>query len=200
MKKNESELDKEFINLVRALPENHHESMGALWVLLEEEIRKIARKGMKGERGYRTIQTTALANEVYIQLVNDDKISFGTRVEFLRIVKTKMMHILVENARKKGAKKRWGGVLQVTDENALEESQALTDSEQDIEKLTNLNRAFDKLADTDKKQFEALYYRTLVFEHNSEVAQFLGISESEASKRVSKAKKFMRKELGNHRS
>jgi RNA polymerase sigma factor (TIGR02999 family) len=75
---------------------------------------------MKRERGGHVLQTTALVNEAYLNLVDARQVIWRDRAHFFAISARLMREILVHYARGRDAKKRGGGLRLVSlDESAL---------------------------------------------------------------------------------
>src|SRR5215472_14805990 len=84
------------------------------------ELRLMARRYLKHERERNTLQATALVHEVYLRLVDVDKVDWRERAQFFAMAAQMMRRILVDAARARGAHKRGGGAVKVTlDETAL---------------------------------------------------------------------------------
>ena len=66
---------------------------------VEGELRRIARHYMRMEREGHTLQTTALVNEAYLKLVDQAKVDWQSRAQFLSVAAHMMRHILVDHAR-----------------------------------------------------------------------------------------------------
>ena len=69
---------------------------------------------MAGERGGHSLQATALVNEVYLRLVDVQRVDWQNRAHFLAMSARLMRRILVDVARTKGCQKRGGGAVRVT--------------------------------------------------------------------------------------
>ncbi|MEO1365637.1 MAG: sigma-70 family RNA polymerase sigma factor [Acidobacteriota bacterium] len=114
-------------------------ALDRLMPLVFEELRGVARRRMRSE-GPVTLQPTALVNEAYLRLVGMD-VDWQGRVHFFAIAASLMRRILVDEARRRQAKKRGGGepVLALEDaDGASRESPelvALDDALRDLEKL-----------------------------------------------------------------
>lgn len=52
--------------------------------IVHEELRRLARRQMAGERPGHTLQPTALVNEAYLRLVNLKQMQWQNRAHFLR--------------------------------------------------------------------------------------------------------------------
>jgi hypothetical protein len=59
------------------------DSLQRLIQLLEPELRAIAGRHMRRERPGHTLQTTALMNEAFLKLVDQDRVDWRNRVHFL---------------------------------------------------------------------------------------------------------------------
>ena len=83
--------------------------------LVYEELRKLAATKMANERPGQTLQATALVHEAYVRLVSADKSEpWNGRGHFFAAAAETMRRILVEQARRKLAKKRGGDGMQVS--------------------------------------------------------------------------------------
>jgi hypothetical protein len=62
---------------------------------LYDELRKMTQRHMKSERAGHTLQTTALVNEVYLRLVDLEKVDWQHRAQFFALSAQMMRRILV---------------------------------------------------------------------------------------------------------
>jgi RNA polymerase sigma factor (TIGR02999 family) len=77
--------------------------------LVYEELRKLAAARLWNEKPEQTLQATALVHEAYLRLVDVElQQRWENRGHFFAAAAESMRRILVENARKKQAKKRAG--------------------------------------------------------------------------------------------
>ena len=67
--------------------------------LVHEELRRIARRQMAGERASHTLQPTALVNEAYLRLLQVNRVTFKDRAHFLAMAARVMRRVLVDFAR-----------------------------------------------------------------------------------------------------
>jgi RNA polymerase sigma factor (TIGR02999 family) len=86
--------------------EGDEAALAELMPLVYEELRRIARRYMRGERVGHTLQTTALANELYLRLVDEKGMRWQNRLHFYAVCALAMRRILVDHARKHNAQKR----------------------------------------------------------------------------------------------
>lgn len=76
--------------------------------LVYRSLRELAERRMKQERLNHTLQATALVHEVYVRLVGDRDLGWNSRAHFYAAAAEAMRRILIEHARRIGAKKRGG--------------------------------------------------------------------------------------------
>jgi len=88
-------------------------ALGALLPLVYQELRVMARRHLDGERDGHTLQRTALVHEAYLRLVGAQNLDFESRAQFFGVASQMMRRILVDHARRRGAKKRGENPLRV---------------------------------------------------------------------------------------
>jgi RNA polymerase sigma factor (TIGR02999 family) len=74
-----------------------------------DELRRVARAHLRAER-HTSLQPTALVHELYLRLVDRDRMIVRDRTHFFAIAARLMRQILVDHARRRLADKRGGGV------------------------------------------------------------------------------------------
>jgi RNA polymerase sigma-70 factor (ECF subfamily) len=72
------------------------------------ELRRVARRELHRERIGHTLQPTALVNELYLRLVEQNRASWQNRAHFFAVAAQIMRRILVDHARAQVAAKRGG--------------------------------------------------------------------------------------------
>jgi RNA polymerase sigma factor (TIGR02999 family) len=83
--------------------------------LIETELRRLAHRYMSRERPGHTLQTTALVNEAYLRLIDQNNVRWQNRAHFFAIAAQMMRRILVDYARRKMYAKRGGaGAIHVS--------------------------------------------------------------------------------------
>ena len=127
----------------------------ALSPLLYDELRRIARNLLRGERANHTLQPTALVHEAYLRLIDESQLANGTdqaaKSRFLGIAANAMRRILIQHARGRAAEKR-GGVRKRVDldegDIALPiQDETLLDVDQALDKLQAINPELARLAE-----------------------------------------------------
>lgn len=88
--------------------------------LVSHELRQLAAKYLRRERGGHTLQPTALVNEAYLRLIDLERIQWQDRAHFFAMAARTMRRILVDHARARNNEKRGGGAPPVPLELAME--------------------------------------------------------------------------------
>src|SRR5262247_1096061 len=99
--------------LLRAWSDGDTSALEKLTPIVYDELRRLARRHMKGERPGHSLQTTALVNEAYMRLVDYKRMRWQNRAHFFAVSAQVMRRILVEHARRHNLK-RGGGVKHVS--------------------------------------------------------------------------------------
>lgn len=136
--------------------------------LVYPELRRLARRHMAHENPDHTLQTSALINETYLKLVDQQNVKWQNRAHFFAVAAQVMRHILVDHARTRNYAKRGGGAPKLP----LDEAAVLT--EQRAAQLIALDDALRDLAvlDTRKSQIiELRFFGGLSLEETAEVMQ-----------------------------
>jgi RNA polymerase sigma-70 factor (ECF subfamily) len=106
-------------DLLLAWGDGDRSALDELMPIVFQELRRLARLQMRGERDDHTLQTTALVNEAYLRLIDLRRIRWQDRAHFLALSARLMRRILVDHARSRNYQKRGGGVTAVTLDDAL---------------------------------------------------------------------------------
>ncbi|HEY3242587.1 MAG TPA: ECF-type sigma factor [Phycisphaerae bacterium] len=77
--------------------------------LVYRSLHDLAEQQMRAERSNHTLQATALVHEAYVRLVEAQDMPWDSRAHFFAAAAEAMRRILIEHARRIGAKKRGGG-------------------------------------------------------------------------------------------
>ena len=155
-----------------------------------QELRKRASVYLKNERQGHTLQTTALINEAYINLIDKDDIEWESRSHFYAIASKAMRRILVDYARARKRKKRGG-----KDENLpLDEARTVSASEKSVD-LVALNEALERLAEFDVRQAEVVELKYFGGMTNEETAAILNISNATVRRDWKMAKAWLHQQI-----
>ncbi|HEY3739519.1 MAG TPA: ECF-type sigma factor [Bryobacteraceae bacterium] len=161
-----------------------------LFLLVYDELRRIARTRLKLERPGHTLQASALVHEVYIRLAgatNDVK----SRAHFFALASRVMRRVLIDQARGKQALRR-GGLAQRI---ALED--AIAFHEEHPELALDLDAAIKRLGALDARQAEVVELRFYSGLTEEEVALILGVNSRTIKREWRSAKLWLEAELSS---
>ncbi len=158
--------------------------------LVYDRLRALAGSFFRRERPDHTLQPTALANDVYLQLLGSEGTDWQSRAHFFAIASRAMRQMLTDHARRKKAEKRGGDRDRVT----LSGLVTPPDVESEID-LVDLDRALTGLAETYPEQARIVEMRFLVGLTIEEVAYILGTSTPTVVRRWRMARAWLRREL-----
>jgi RNA polymerase sigma factor (TIGR02999 family) len=108
------------------------------------ELHRMARRYMAGERSGHTLQTTALVNELYLQLVNTREMDWQNRAHFFAMCAQLMRRILTDFARSRRSLKRGGGEAAVPLDESLVAGKGSTANFVALDDALNALAAFDE--------------------------------------------------------
>src|SRR5579863_1489382 len=98
----------EVTRLLKAWTAGDEQALEKLTPLVYEQLHRVAKHCMAGQRSGHILQTTALVNEVYLQLVDCGQMNWQDRVHFFAVSAQLMRRILIDFARARGCQKRGG--------------------------------------------------------------------------------------------
>jgi RNA polymerase sigma factor (TIGR02999 family) len=166
------------------------ESLHQLLPLVESELRRIAHRYMRKERRDHTLQTTALVNEAYLKLVDQARVNWQNRAQFLGVAAQVMRHILVDHARALRQGKRGGGVAVLPLEEGLVFSPAKSAA------LVALDDALGELAGFDARKAQVVEMRYFGGMSVEEAAAALGVHPKTVIRDWGTAKAWLKREIG----
>lgn len=161
-------------SLLEQLRAGDESVLNQLTKVLYDELRRIARRQLHGERPEHTLQTTALVHEAYLRLCGTPQQQFADRSHFLAVAARVMRQVLVDYARARATQKRRGGEL------------SLQVGEAGIERvqLLDLHRALTALEEEDES-----LARTV------EMSYFAGMTAEEVAEATSQSVHVVRHDL-----
>lgn len=191
--RNDAELDR----LVASLPVATQTALanpGALSEMLPQvydELRRLAANYLERERPGHTLQPTALVHEAYMRLVDQRKVDWRNRAQFLGIAAQIMRRVLLQHAEARGASKRGGGAPRVSLDYALDvfdrreiSTQALHETLRELEKF-------------DARQGQIVELRFFGGLSIEETAEVLEISPATVKREWTIAKMWLEREMSS---
>jgi RNA polymerase sigma factor (TIGR02999 family) len=182
----------EVTRILSAMEQGDPHAASQLLPLVYDELRKLAAYRLAHQTPGQTLQPTALVHEAYLRLVGDPEgQDWDSRGHFFAAAAEAMRRILVENARRKGRRKR-GGSLTRRD---LVDAEQLTEPEVS-EDLLALDEALTGLASVDAQAAQLVELRYFAGRSIPETAQVLGISPRTADRLWAYARAWLLREVG----
>jgi RNA polymerase sigma factor (TIGR02999 family) len=176
--------------LLQAWGEGDPAALDALMPVLEQELRRVAARSMRGERPGHTLQPTALVNEAYLRLVQVAHVRWQNRAHFLAVAARTMRRILVDLARAKATRKRGERVALVP----LDDVDVAAAAPPDVEALHD---ALDALARYDARKSQVVELRYFGGLTVPETAAVLGVSPETVMRDWTFAKAWLLRELSD---
>lgn len=163
----------------------------SLFSIVYEKLKEMAGFHLreKGNHKNLTLSNTALVHEAYMKLMDYTDGEWQNRSHFYAIASRCMRHILIDYCRKKSAEKRGGEQQEIT----LHEEQI--NLEQHAEKLMDLNRLIDEMAEFDERKSKIVEMRFFGGMTIQEIAEVLNISSRTVDRDWMKARVWLLKEM-----
>jgi RNA polymerase sigma factor (TIGR02999 family) len=167
-------------------------ALDELMPLIHQELRRLARLQMRGERGNHTLQTTALVNEAFIRLIDLRRIRWQDRAHFLALSARLMRRVLVDHARSRNYQKRGGGALTVAFDDVC-----IASPERGAD-LVALDDALESLARVDGRKSQVVELRFFGGLSVEETAEALSVSPETVMRDWRLAKVWLLREISGH--
>lgn len=191
----ESPKTTEVTQLLRAWASGDRLALDRLTPLVYDELRRMARRYMRNERGGNTLQTTALVNEAYLRLIDVRNVNWSDRVHFFAVSAQMMRRILVDAARARGSAKR-GGLLQRAAHSAAVNLDDIPDMRSDRgAELLAVDDALQRLAEFDPRKAQVVELRYFGGLSVDETAEVVKISAQSVLRDWKLAKAWLTREL-----
>ena len=186
----------EVSHILHAIADGDPQAASQLLPLVYNELRKLAAHRLAHQAPGQTLQPTALVHEAYFRLVSDPEGSdWDSRGHFFAAAAEAMRRILVENARRKGRRKRGGGLIRL-DLHAAEQV-AVPEVRED---LLALDEALTKLTAADPRAAQLVELRYFAGLPIPEAARALGVSPRTADRLWAFARAWLLREVGGDES
>lgn len=171
--------------LIAAVRRGDPEAIDRLYPVVYDELREVAQRQLRRERPGHTLHPTALVHEAYMKMAGGPA-DASDRAHFLALAARAMRQILVDHARRRGARKRGGDWHATT----------LTDGSASIEldptELIALDRAMEALDERQRQVVECRFFGGM---EESEIASALNVSERTVRRDWVKARAWLYREL-----
>lgn len=165
-------------------------STDRLLAAVYDQLRRIARHRMRGERPGHTLEATALVHEAYLRLIRDGKPSWSSRGQFYLAAARAMQRILIEHARGRKRLKR-GGDRRVVVSDVVDLA-----SDENLDDVVAIQEAIERLEEEDRRAATVTRLRFYAGLSVEETAKALGVSERTVMRDWIYARAWLRDALG----
>ena len=165
------------------------EALEQLTPLVYDELHRLAANYLRKERRQLTLQPTALVNELYLKIFDQQRTNWRNRAQFYGVAACLMRRILVDHARAHYSSKRGSGRFCISLRNI-----AAFGAQPDVD-LMAIHEALKRLEEVDPNQtriVELRFFAGLTIEETSQVMQ---ISHATVEREWKTAKAFLKREL-----
>ena len=180
--------------LLQAWANGDRGALDQLTSVVHAELRLLARGYMRRERSGHVLQTTALVNEAYLQLVNVGAVGWRDRAHFFALAARSMRRILVDYARKARSAKRGGGRQRISDIELNLDQLPSAESER-ASALCALDDALEAFARLDPRRAQVVELRYFGGLSVKETAEVLDVSPQTVMRDWNIAKAWLTREL-----
>jgi RNA polymerase sigma factor (TIGR02999 family) len=180
---------KDLTELLQRYSAGEEADLHRLLPLVYDELRALASRQLARQRPGHTLQPTALINEAYLRLADQDYHSWEDRRQFLLVASTVMRRVLVDYARRRGAAKRPTAQQQLE----LDSSELGENFGSD---LIVLDQVLEQLAEIDPRQARIVELRYFAGLSMEDTAETLDISRSTVVREWRMARAWLKRQLG----
>lgn len=172
-------------------------ALTALLPLVYEELRSLARRHLRHERGSHTLQRTALVHEAFLRMVEQKEVDWESRTQFYGIASQMMRRVLVDHARRRSAAKRGDGAPHVDLDAVLQdEGEELPPLAQETAiDFAVIDDALKRLEALDPQQGRLVELRFFGGLSIKETADVIGVSSATVKREWAIARAWLQREI-----
>lgn len=152
-------------------------------------LRRLAERALSGERTDHTLGAAGLVSEAFFRMLEQQRIEWRSREQFIATAAQMMRRILVDHARARGTAKRGAGVLPLP----LSDAEIVPD--ESLGEVVVIHDALEALAAVDRCQSEIVELRFFGGMTHEEIASYLGISLATVERRWRLARAWLYRRL-----
>jgi len=176
--------------MLREWSDGKKEALDELIPIVQEQLRRQARKYLRRESRHISLQTTELINEAYIRLVEGKSRKWKDRSHFFSVASLAMRNILVDHARAKKRQKRGGAGIRIPID-----AESIPDAATGDIDLIALDEVLTRLSSIDPRLVRIIELRYFGGLTAAESARTLGISRATICREWEFGKAWLSREL-----
>ena len=169
--------------LIASARQGDHDAAAAVFALLYEDLRRVARAKLRQHQTMTLLDTTSLVHESYLKLVGAQGLPVEDRHHFFTYAARVMRSVIIDFARARLAERRGGEAAHVVLDTELGDK--LSAPETDV---LRVHEALEVLAQADPKLAQIVELRYFAGLTEAEIAELLGQSERTVRRSWDKAK------------
>jgi RNA polymerase sigma factor (TIGR02999 family) len=170
---NNKSSEKSVTKLLVELNQGNTHAYKQLFPIIYNDLKSRAKQQRSNWYNQHTLNTSALINETYLKLVENNQVDWHCRSHFLTAAAQAMRHILIDYARKRKATKRGGDEKHIELDKVLDE---LHIDNQHMEDLFSLDEALLKLTQINQRESQIVECRIFAGMNLREISEALGVS------------------------
>jgi RNA polymerase sigma factor (TIGR02999 family) len=182
-------MDKDITTLLLEWSGGNRAALDELMPLIYGEFRQLATRALSRERPNHTLQSTALAHELYLKLIDQKRAQWRDREHFFAMASQIIRRILVDHARRLHAQRRGGLETRITLDEALAPQQDRDPN------LVELDDALEALSQIDSQQARIIELRFFGGLSIEATGRILGVSPSTVNREWNLARAWLYREL-----
>jgi RNA polymerase sigma factor (TIGR02999 family) len=192
MDKPATQVPANFTQLLTDWRSGHPQALDRLTPMVYDELRRLARNYMRGERGSHTLQATAVVHEAFMRLIQAN-VALQDRTHFFALASRLMRRVLVDHAKSRSRVKRNAGVR----EPGPTEAHASPAPDFDVVELDDALESLLQLEPRLAQVIELHYFGGLTYE---QIAVAAGISTATVHRDIRLARAWLLTEIATGRS
>jgi RNA polymerase sigma factor (TIGR02999 family) len=166
-------------------------SVQALFPLLYNELRRLARSRLAAGGRHTLLDTASLVHEAFLRMQREGGVSLNDREHFLAYAATTMRSVVIDFVRRRNADRRGGGVEHVTLDTRAAEQLGASDDE-----ILAVHDALETLAKVDPRLVSVVEMRYFAGLSDAEIAAALGLSDRTVRRDWDRARLLLAEMLG----
>jgi len=192
MEKPATQVPANFTQLLTDWRSGQPQALDRLTPMVYDELRRLARNYMRGERGSHTLQATAVVHEAFMRLIQAN-VALQDRTHFFALASRLMRRVLVDHAKSRSRIKRNAGVR----ESGPTETHPSPAPDFDVVELDDALESLLQLEPRLAQVIELHYFGGLTYE---QIAVAAGISTATVHRDIRLARAWLLTEIATGRS
>jgi RNA polymerase sigma factor (TIGR02999 family) len=180
-----------FTQLLTEWRSGQPEALDRLTPLVYDELRRLARSYMRGERGSHTLQATAVVHEAFMRLIQAN-VALQDRGHFFALASRLMRRVLVDHAKSRSRMKRNSGSRDLLAEDTGE---MLPPVDFDVVALDDALEGLQQMEPRLAQVIELHYFGGLTYD---QIAAALGTSAATVHRDIRLARAWLLHEIGGN--